>query len=280
MPIKRSKVYKRVALSWMHTLVSMFVLFVIMAFLIAVSLRFGGHRIVMGILAAGGIAALITFLISEVIVTMLMRAYKPDHKEFPHFINGVKELCKKKGMIIRPRLYILQMSVPNACAFGWGFIGMAAIGITKGLYDLLEPEEMKAVVAHELAHIKCRDVGLMTLLVIITGSAEQLAKLFTKGKTSLGRGPFAFIIGWFFWLIAKVMIPMGRSAISQERELTADALGALYMGSPDALITALRKLEKSIDKKREPSVIEHLFISHPGMDERIENLKQLTEGGN
>jgi heat shock protein HtpX len=276
--VNKSKVMKRVLASWFHTLVSFFVMAISISILIAVSSRFGGGRAVVGIVMTMAGVAIASFLLSEVIVCLIFRAKKPSEAEHQHFFSSVEELCSSRGMWFRPRLYILHGEKPNACAFGWGFFGQYAIGITEELYRLLSPIELKGVLAHELAHIRCKDVGMMTALVLVTGSAEKLANLFLKGKTALGKGPFALFFGWVLLLLVKFIFPVGRSAISQERERSADALGAFYIGSPEPLISALKKLQKAMSTgdNKEKSVIEELFLSHPKMNQRIALLKDLS----
>ena len=248
----------------------------VMGFVVAVSLRFGGYRTVLRILMVVAGISFVTFLLSEMIINVLLRARKPDPQKHHVFIDLVSELCRKSELIFqpKPRLYILEMDGPNACAYGWGFLGQYAIGITESLYQKLSRKELEAVLAHELAHIRCRDVGLLTILNLITGGAQWLALMFWRGKSFLGGGPFAYIIGGLIYLIARFIFPVGRSAISQQREYSADALGAAYVGSPDPLISALRQLERPREKSRENSILGDLFISHPHMDNRIRALEE------
>lgn len=272
--VNKTKVYKRVLETWIHTIVSMIVMAVCMAVLIGITCRFGGAKVAVTIVMSTAGVGLAVFFLSEAIVTLLFRAEKPDKKKHFIFIQTIEELCKSRKMFFRPRLYILKMGTPNACAFGIGFFGQYAIGITEELYEMLDRDELKGVLAHELAHIRSKDVGLMTIITIITGGAEKLANLFLKGKTSLGKTFFASIIGWFLLFFAKFIFPVGRSAISKEREMSADALGALYQGTPDHLKSALIKLHSAYPRI-EPTFIDELFISHPEIERRLKSLENL-----
>jgi len=277
MAVNQAKVRKIVLINWLHTSVVFFVTTILMIIAVGLSVRFGGAKVIIRILMTGVAMTGFLFLISEVVITSLMKAHKPDQSRHQRFIGDIRDLCHDVGRFWqpKPRLYILEMGVPNACAFGLGFFGQYAIGITQELYDLLSPQELKAVLAHELAHIRCRDVGLMTLLVLITGGGEELSKLFLGGKTSLGKGPFAFIIGYGLYVVAKLIFPLGRSVISQLRELSADALSALYTGSAESLKSALRKLAAT-RPQHDRHFLDDLFISHPSVEQRIENLNHCS----
>lgn len=227
----------------------------------------------------GGFIAisLITFVFSEVFVNLLMRAKIAYKEDYPDFLEVANELFRQKKLWVHPRLYILNLSVPNAMAYGMGFPGFSAIAITPELYKLLDRDELKSVVGHELAHIRCKDVGLLTTIGLMTGSIEKLRQLFLSGKTALGKGPFAFVFAGILWFVSRVLLGFLRAAISQERELAADALGASYTGNPDVLIRALQKLSKTSEKSTK-FVLSDLMVSHPGMDERIQSLQSLKIG--
>lgn len=273
--MNKIQVWKIVFYSWYWTFlafIGMLVTLVILGFIFS---RFISPAVIMSIIGGFILISFLTFIFSEVLVNLLMQAKIANKDDFPDFIRVSEELFEHKAMWVNPRLYILNMDVPNAMAYGMGIPGFASIAITEKLYEILEPDELKAVVAHELAHIKCKDVGMMTTIGLMVGSLENLRKAFLGGKTSLGKGPFAYIFAGILWFISKVLFKFLSSAISQERELAADALGASYVGSPDPLIRALTKLDNLSDKKESSSTLSDLMISHPGMKERISSLESL-----
>ena len=284
--VNRSKVRWRVLTSFVHTAVSVLVMLIVMAVVVGVSARFGGTRAVIPILYSSAGISLAVFLMSEVIVCVVFRAERADPTKFPNYVESVNEICRGKWML-RPRLYVLRITlpgrdeeVPNAMAFGWGILGQYAIGISERLYHMLDREELKAVLAHEVGHIRCKDVGLMTILAIVTGGAEKLGYLFGRGGTSLGKSPFSLILSVFFYVVSRFIFPVGRAAIAQEREYSADAIAALEVNSPDPLIGALKKLQDAIPAKNpnvpdEVGVFDDLFLSHPGMEKRIAALEAL-----
>lgn len=283
--IDKRKVYWRVLVCWLHTLMTLAAMSVVMVAILGLTARYGAGRAIPMILIVGAVIGLAAFIASEPLVRVIYRAARPTPESHPHFIAAMRELCDWRGIKRLPRLYVLKMlGLPNACAFGMGLFGQYGIGITQELYDLLDPAELKGVLAHELAHVRCRDVGLMTVISIITGGTEQLARLFTGGKTALGKGPAAYLLGILLTLISRLFFPIGRSAISQEREVTADALGALYVGSSQSLMNALRKLGDESDRirlmrgeetARPKTMLDDLLISHPKMERRLRLLSEL-----
>jgi len=271
-------VWKAVAISWMWTLGALFSMVVTFGFVLMLSRRFLTPAAFISLIAGFLVISILVFVFSEIIISLFMRAKPARADKYPDFIETADELFRKKKMWVHPRLYVLDMSAPNAMAYGMGFPGFACIAITPALYDLLDREALKAVVAHELGHIRSKDVGLMTTIGLMTGSVEKLRKLLLSGKSNFGKGPFAWIFAAILWLVSKVIFGFLSSAISQERELAADALGAYYIGSPDPLIRALKALVGSSQKSTK-SALSGLMVSHPGMNERIQSLQSLKTGG-
>ncbi len=282
--VSTRKVILRVLESWSHTLIALTTMVMVMTIMGALTARFLGARLLISVLMGTAGTALLVWALSEVIVNLLGRARVVDVEEFPRFVAVTNDLFSKHWRFLpRPRLYILKFGgLPNACAYGIGIPGLCAIGITAELYQLLDEEELKAVVAHELGHLRSFDVGLMTVIVLITGGAEELSKRFLGGRTALGKGPFALAVGALMYLFAKFVIPVGRSAISQERERAADALGSLFVGTPVPLMTALGKLEHARIAHGQggasETILTDLFISHPRMATRLNALKTLAAG--
>lgn len=274
-PMDQNKVWSTVLISWMFTIMGVMNVLFITILVGLIAFRFTGRVTAISLMSGIIATTAFIFLFSEVIVNILMRASKPAPEEYGNFIAAVENICKKKKMWLRPRIYILQLGVPNAMAYGWGILGQSAIGITPEIYELLTKEELEGVIAHEIAHVRCKDVGLHTFISILIGGTDKLKDMFLKGKTALGRGPFAFIFGGMLWFVSKVVFAFLKSAISQERELAADALGSSYVGTPDPLISALKKLAASRPKNGNGSIFKDLMISHPTMEERISSLQRL-----
>lgn len=271
------------------------------------------------ILSATGYLLLFSFVLfffSEFVINLLMGAEHVDPMKYPHFVAAMKKLQKRRGVLFglplmfQPRMRILPMRVPNAMAYGSGILGQCCIAITPRLYDMLTPEELEAVVAHEYGHIRSLDIGLMTVVGLVSGTVERLRVLamtqFNIGITAIFIVPAALL-----WLVSKLAFGVLRMAISKEREFAADALSAWYVGSPDPLISALTKLggyqdtrrtrlkvlervtrEKKGDTSEEKektllddilppqrgeAILKDLMISHPDMNKRIRSLESLRK---
>lgn len=274
--MNKKVLYKTVFLSWYWTSLSL------LGMALALSLvGFGVKKFVSPAIVISGVGgflifSMLIFIFSELLINLFMGGKVAHKEDYPNFVNVAEELFKKKKMWINPRLYILNMPVPNAMAYGMGIPGFSAIAITPQLYELLNKKQLKGVVAHELAHIKCKDVGILTTIGLMTGSIEKLHKLFLSGKTALGKGPFAFVFAGMLWFVSRVIFGFLRAAISQERELAADALGSSYVGSVEPLVQALTKLSATSESSK-AYVLSDLMVSHPGMDERIESLRNLEK---
>lgn len=261
--------------SWYFTTLSLLSMAVIAIFMGFLASRFLGPAVFINVSAVLVVTSVLMFIVSEPLVNLMMRSKVATKEDHPHFVEAAEKLFRHKRMWLWPRLYILQnLNVPNAMAFGFGFFGQCGIGITKELYELLEPDELEAVVAHELAHVRCKDVGLLTVVGILVGGTEKTRKMLLGGKTALGKGPVALFLAALFWFVSKVVFGFLRSALSQERELAADALGASYIGSPEPLCRALKKLA-STSKRSADHSLSDLMVSHPGIEERIDSLQSL-----
>lgn len=275
--INKWSVRKAVLLSWYYTFMALFSVLVVTGFIGWFTVRRLGPRPIMATILPMVVFSLLIFLFSEPLVNLWFKAKHPDRKEYANFIDSIERLCQRKKMWFRPRLYVLEIPVPNAMAYGLGFFGQYAIGITPSLYRLFNTQELEAVLGHELGHIRSKDVGIATVIGIITSSVEKIQQLLLSGKTALGKGPVMWALAVLFWVVS-LLFKFLRSAISQERELAADALGASYVGSPDPLVSALKKLhaQKPRDTDND-SFLSDLMVSHPGMEERIKRLESLKK---
>lgn len=280
MPIDKVKVYKTLLTSWYFTLFTFLVMGVcvsILGFLLSRALgpvallTIGRGLVLMGIF---------TFVLSPVIIGFLTRLKTIDRDEFPEIYQAMEEIYEGKWVLLKPRLYFADLSSPNAFAFGWGFF--RGIAITRSLVKLLDYDELKSVLGHEYAHLRCRDVALMSTLSIIVGGANEASKLLLR-KAGAG----ATLVSWPLVMLAflcrffsKVIAPIGLAALSQEREYSADALSALYTGVVNPLISALEKISGSISSSELPSresIMSDLTISHPKMGNRTTALLALLK---
>jgi heat shock protein HtpX len=200
------------------------------------------------------------------------------------------ELCQRNNLIM-PKVYMLPQSTPNAFATGRN-PQHAVVAATQGILQVLSREELKGVMAHELAHVQNRDILIGSIAATIAGAISYMAHMaqwamIFGGRDDEDSNPVAMIAMMILAPIAAMLVQM---AISRSREYGADASGARYCGNPHSLAGALRKLEASnrqlpMAKVNEATAhmfivnplkaggIRALFSTHPPMEERIRRLE-------
>lgn len=279
-------VRERVRSSWFHTAVAFAAMAAGMGLLIFMMSHFGAAEAIKPVMGYGLLFGLGFFLASEPIGRIKYKAVRATADGHPHFISGMAELCREQGIKRQPRLYIIKLKddAPGAFTFGMGLFGQTGIGISQELYDLLTPEELKAVLAHELVHARNLDVGLISAISILTGGSDRFAWIFLRGRSSLGRNPLTYVIGVAVALVSRLAFPMGRARMMRQREIAADALGALYVGSPRPLMSALMKLkvelerirlEKGSTMIRPEEILGGWLATHPPFETRLRLLREL-----
>lgn len=225
-----------------------------------------------------GLAALnvAVFLFSRRLVLWMTKAKELTGDNHVRVKRLVDSMLPRTGLSRAPTLYVMEDEQPNAFAFGNGLVGRG-VAVTTGILDLLDDDELQAVLAHELGHLRARDTSLMTILSIFLSATDTVLSYVHK----LGRASFFFSMA----IEALVYLPrIWMSGISQIREFAADAFSAGVVGSPDPLIAAFEKLEKWIvtnraKKRAAPwETVDKLLISHPGMTSRIHALTAMRVG--
>jgi heat shock protein HtpX len=207
----------------------------------------------------------------------------------PRAYQIVERILPRMGLPM-PRIYVIPNDSPNAFATGRN-PQHAAVAVTQGILNLLNDEELEGVLAHELGHVKNRDILTSSVAATLAGAVtllanmERWAGLFGGGRDDRGRG----MGGLFMLILAPVAATLIQLAVSRSREYEADATGAHVTGNPYALASALQKLDavsKQLPLPATPSTA-HLFIvapflggaglaslfsTHPPMALRIERL--------
>ena len=236
----------------------------------------------------------ISYWFSDKIVLKMYGAREVSEAQAPELYSMTRELSYAAGLPI-PKVYLMEQDQPNAFATGRN-PEHGAIAVTTGIMRMLSKEELKGVLAHELAHIKHRDILVATVAATIAGAISYLAQMaqwtmFFGGRDDErdGGNPLAAIVMMIVGPIAALLIQM---AISRSREYGADAGGAQIAGNPQYLASALRKLDafsRKIPMDATPATA-HLFIvsplsgggflklfsTHPPMEERITRLEQMA----
>jgi heat shock protein HtpX len=257
-----------------------------------VGAAFGGVNGMLLALALGGAMNVFAYWFSDAMVLRMYKAREIDAASAPQFYGLVQELAQSAGLPM-PRVYLIDEAQPNAFATGRD-PEHAAVAATTGILQLLSARELRGVMAHELAHVKHRDILTSTIAATVAGAIAAVAQF---GFLFGGRGggersnPFVGLIVMILAPIAAMLIQM---AISRAREFEADRGGAEISGDPGALADALEKMERykglplkaaeehpataqmMIINPLSGSGMQSLFSTHPATEKRIARLRAMA----
>lgn len=260
----------------------------------AVGMMIGGERGMILALILGGGMNLFSYWFSDKMVLRMYNAQEVDAASSPYLYNMVRELAQRAELPM-PKVYIINEHQPNAFATGRN-PEHAAVAATTGILQLLSERELRGVMAHELAHVKHRDILISTISATMAGAISMLANfaMFFGGRDGEGRpaNPIASIAVAILAPIAAMLIQM---AISRSREYEADRGGAEFCRDPNALADALQKIDYYARGIPMPSAEAHpetgqmmimnplaggglagLFSTHPPTEERIRLLRAMA----
>lgn len=238
-----------------------------------------------------------SYWFSDKIVLAMYRAQPIPEEKMPELHRMIERLAANMK-IPKPRIYMVNLPVPNAFATGRN-PKHAAIAVTKGILEVLDQKELEGVLAHELSHVSNRDILVSSIAATLAGAVSMLAQLayfgmlFGGGRGERGRGgsPLATLA---VVIVTPIMAMLIQLAISRSREFLADETGAKTSGNPEALARALQKIHDAAKKnplwatpKHEATA--HLFIAnpftasammkllstHPPLEERVKRLRAL-----
>jgi len=205
-------------------------------------------------------------------IVLKMSGAKPVSKDSHREIYNLTEnLCIASGLPL-PKIYVIDDPAPNAFATGRN-PDNSAVAVTTGLLEMLDKSELEGVIAHELSHIKNRDILIGTIVVVLVGFVTLLADFFLRmtifgGLNSEERDSrvqiIMIIVGVTLSILAPIFATLIQLAVSRKREFLADASGALMTRYPDGLASALKKISSySGDMKRANRATAHMYISSP-----------------
>ena len=278
----------------------------LMAFLIAVLAIggnvWGGYQ---GMLLFGSIGLVFNFIsywFSDRIALMMHRAQEVSRSELPQVYEIVERLTRKAGMPM-PRVYVIPSETPNAFATGRN-PSHAAVAVTQGIMRILDARQLEGVLAHELTHVRNRDILISTIAAAVAGLISSLGHAIQWGAMLGGfsrrddgeRGGSAIeMLAWA--ILAPLIALVVQLAVSRSREYAADAGGAELVGDPEPLAEALLALERgneALPYQYGGPATAHLFIvnpfsgvggtmmnlfsTHPPIEERVRRLREMRRG--
>lgn len=232
-----------------------------------------------------------SFWFSDTIVLRSYRARVVSEAEAPRLVSTVARLAQRADLPM-PRVAVIPQQAPNAFATGRG-PGSAVVAVTEGLLSMLNQDELEGVLAHELGHVKNRDILLSTIAASMVGAITMISRwgFYLGGSRERGVNP---IVGLAVMILAPIGAMLLQMSVSRSREFGADKAGAEISGKPLALASALTKLERFAQSR--PTDVNpatsHLFIvnplgglsgvtklfrTHPATGDRVTALQRLAQ---
>jgi heat shock protein HtpX len=247
-------------------------------------------------LMLGGAMNFWAYWFSDRMVLRMYNAQEVDEQSAPRFVRMVRELSERAGLPM-PRVYLIDEEQPNAFATGRNPEN-AAVAATTGMLRVLTDRELRGVMAHELAHVKHRDILISTISATVAGAVSSLAQFgaLFGGRDEGGRpaNPVFTILAMLVAPFAAMLVQM---AISRAREFEADHGGAEISGDPQALASALEKIHRHgqgvplepaeahpataqmmIMNPLSGGGLAGLFSTHPDTSERVARLRAMARG--
>ncbi len=256
-------------------------LFVVIGFAI------GGAQTALLFLGIGAAMNFGAYWFSDRIALRMSRARPVSEQEAPGLYQMIRDLTTRAGVPM-PSLYMIPQAQPNAFATGRS-PDRSAVALTQGIVELLSEDELRGVVAHELAHIRNRDILIQSVAATIGGAITYLAymMMWFGGDSD---SPIGLVGSLAMVILAPIAATIVQLAISRQREYSADATGADICGNPESLASALLRLEEGakaipmqVNQASEPLYIVKpirggmagLFSTHPPIEERVRRLRQM-----
>ena len=274
---------------------TMFLLAAVYLLFIAVMLMSGARATTTFLFALVMLGA--QYFFSDKLVLMSAGARVVERDEAPELYEMVARLAQQADLPM-PKVAIVPSRVPNAFATGRDQ-RHAVVAVTRGLLDLLTPSELEAVLAHELTHIRNRDVAVMTMASFFATVAQLVARWLmwagfggSRRRRNGGSIAFVWLVSLLVWLVSFFLL----RALSRYREYAADRGAALLTGSPSALASALLKISGAMNRVPQrdlreveglsaffivPAGVQNLFIelisTHPPLEKRLAYLERLQQ---
>jgi heat shock protein HtpX len=254
----------------MNTLKTALLLTSLTLLLLFIGEYFGGQNGLILAFLFAGVMNFVSYFFSDKIALAMYRAQPVTREQAPRLYQIVERLTGKTGLPM-PKIFVIPTDSPNAFATGRN-PNHASVAVTQGILGLLNDDEMEGVLAHELGHVRNRDILISSVAATIAGAITFLARMGAWGamfggyggrdNRDRGGGGLAALLMLILAPIAAMLIQL---AVSRSREYQADATGAHITGNPYALASALQKLDaysRRVPMQATPSTA-HLFIIQP-----------------
>jgi heat shock protein HtpX len=273
----------------MNTLKTALLLTSLTLFLLFIGQHFGGRN---GMLLAFVIAVAMNFFsyfYSDKLALSMYRAQPATREQLPRVYSVVEQMTQRIGLPM-PKIYVIPSDSPNAFATGRN-PQHASVAVTQGILNLLNDDELAGVLAHELGHVRNRDILTSSIAATLAGAITILARfgMFFGGGDGRDRDRGGGMGALFMLILAPIAATLIQLAVSRAREYEADATGAHMTGNPYALASALQKLDtysRRLPMGASPSTahlfivaplisgasLANLFSTHPPIAKRIERL--------
>jgi heat shock protein HtpX len=274
--------------TWGATLRTTILMAVLGGLLVAIGYAIGGIGTATIFLFVALAINFLSYFFSDKMALKMSRAQPIDESEAPRLYQIVRELTTRADLPM-PRLYMIPQDQPNAFATGRN-PKHSAVAVTRGITKLLSEDELRGVLAHELAHIQHRDILLQSVAAAIGSAITYLAYMFMWFGGD-DESPLSLVASLGMVLLAPIAASIIQLSISRQREYAADAGGAAICGNPESLASALLRLEQGaaaipmqVNQASEPLYIvkpfsgrgmASLFSTHPPIEERVRRLRQM-----
>jgi heat shock protein HtpX len=257
--------------------------------LVAIGFLIGGPETALVFLFLAALMNLGSWFFSDKIALRMSGAKPISEAEAPRLYQIVRELCTRADLPM-PGLYMIPQDQPNAFATGRS-PKKAAVAVTRGITQLLSEDELRGVIAHELAHVKHRDILIQSVAATIGAAITYLGYMLLWFGGDEDSGPLGLVASLALVILAPIAAGIIQMAVSRQREFGADAGGAAICGNPESLASALLRLEEGakaipmqVNQAAEPLYIvkpfagkglANLFSTHPPIEERVRRLRQM-----